>query len=156
MDKMRSTFQTLIISGAIRILDAAILAILYMIPYAVWGLNIFNGQMNSCNDGGSNGISDCINEYVNTVYDDAFGFPVPRVWDHPSPSTTFSFDSFRSSLLILFEIVSLEGWIDVMQAATSITGIDTQPQPNASQGNAIFFVVYNLMGGVVVLTLFIR
>lgn len=156
MDKMRSTFQTLIISGAVRILDAAILAILYMIPYAVWGLNIFNGQMNSCNDGGSNGISDCINEYVNTVYDDAFGFPVPRVWDHPSPSTTFSFDSFRSSLLILFEIVSLEGWIDVMQAATSITGIDTQPQPNASQGNAIFFVVYNLMGGVVVLTLFIR
>lgn len=156
VDKMRSTFQTLIISGAVRILDAAVLAILYMIPYAVWGLNIFNGQMNSCNDGNSNGISDCTYEYVNTIYDDAFGFPVPRVWDHPSPSTTFSFDSFRSSLLILFEIVSLEGWIDVMQVATSITGPDTQPQANASQANAIFFVVYNLMGAVVVLTLFIR
>lgn len=156
VDKMRSTFQTLIISGAIRILDAAVLAILYMIPYAVWGLNIFNGQMDSCNDGDANGISDCIGEYVNTVYDDAFGFLVPRVWSNPAPSTSFSFDSFRSSLLILFEIVSLEGWIDAMDVATSITGRGLQPQVNNSQGNAVFFVVYNLLGGVVVLTLFVR
>lgn len=156
IDMMRNTFQTLIISGAIRILDAAILAILYMIPYAVWGLNIFNGKMNTCNDTGVNGFSDCVDEYVNTVYDNAFGFPVPHVWANPSPSTTFSFDSFRASLLILFEIVSLEGWIDVMQVATSITGPDQQPQFNASQGNALFFVVYDLMGGVVVLTLFVR
>lgn len=156
IDKMRSTFQTLIISGAIRILDAAVLAILYMIPYAVWGLNIFNGRMNLCNDGDVDGISDCIGEYVNNVYDDAFGFPVPRAWDNPSPSTTFSFDSFRSSLLILFEIVSFEGWIDVMGVATSITGPGQQPQVNNQQANAIFFVIYNLLGGVVVLTLFIR
>ncbi|CAA7264458.1 unnamed protein product [Cyclocybe aegerita] len=155
IDKMRSTFQTLIISGAIRILDAAVLAILYMIPYAVWGLNIFNGRMNLCNDGDVDGISDCIGEYVNTVYDDAWGFPVPRAWDNPSPSTTFSFDSFRSSLLILFEIVSLEGWIDAMGVATSITGPGQQPQVNASQANAIFFLIYNLMGAVVVLTLFV-
>ncbi|KAH9475037.1 Calcium-channel protein cch1 [Psilocybe cubensis] len=155
IDKMRNTFQTLIISGASRILDAAVLAILYMIPYAVWGLNIFNGRMNLCNDGDANGVEDCIGEYVNTVYDDAFGFPVPRSWDNPSPSTTFSFDSFRSSLLILFEIVSLEGWIDVMGVATSITGPGQQPRTNASQANAIFFVIYNLMGGVVILTLFI-
>ncbi|KDR66929.1 hypothetical protein GALMADRAFT_258813 [Galerina marginata CBS 339.88] len=155
IDKMRNTFQTLIISGALRILDAAILAILYMIPYAVWGLNIFNGRMNSCNDSNANGISDCVGEYVNTIYDNAFGFPVPRAWDNPSPSTTFSFDSFRASLLILFEIVSLEGWIDVMGVATSITGPGEQPQTNASQGNAIFFVIYNLLGGVVILTLFV-
>jgi hypothetical protein len=156
IDKMRNTFQTLIISGAVRILDAAVLAILYMIPYAVWGLNIFSGRMTSCNDGGQNDISDCVGEYVNTVYDNAFGFPVPRVWDNPSPSTSFSFDSFRSSLLILFEIVSLEGWIDVMAAATSITEPGQQPRTNASQGNAVFFVIFNLLGGVVVLTLFIR
>lgn len=156
IDKMRNTFESLIIAGAVRILDAAVLAVLYMIPYAVWGLNIFNGKMDSCNDSQADGLASCINEYDNTVYGDAFAFPVPRVWDNPSPSTTFSFDSFRASLLILFEIVSLEGWIDVMNVATSITRPGVQPQPNASQGNAIFFVIYNLMGGVVVLTLFIR
>jgi voltage-dependent calcium channel len=156
IDKMRNTFEHLIISGALRILDAAVLALLYMIPYAVWGLNIFNGKMDKCNDNNAHGISDCINEFTNNVYGTSFGYLTPHVWSRPSPSTTFSFDNFRSSLLILFEIVSLEGWIDVMNVATSITGPGLQPQTNAAQANAIFFVIYNLMGGVVILTLFVR
>ena len=43
-----------------------------------------------------------------------------------------------------------------MNVATSITGPNEQPQTNASQLNAIFFLIYNLLGGVVILTLFIR
>lgn len=159
IEKMRTTFESLIISGVTRILDAALLAILYMIPYAVWGLNIFAGHTNTCNDTSVGGTRDCVNEFTNSVVGDdgtAFPFPVPRVWANPSPSTTFSFDSFRSSLLILFEIVSLEGWTDVMGVATSITGFGMQPQTNASQVNAIFFLVYNLLGAVVILTLFVR
>ncbi|KAJ3558247.1 hypothetical protein NM688_g1042 [Phlebia brevispora] len=155
IDKMRSTFENLIISGAARIFDAALLAILYMIPYAVWGTNIFAGLMNECNDGSVNGIGDCINEYGNNVVGNSFTYYVPRAWDNPAPSTTFSFDSFRASLLILFEIVSLEGWVDVMTVAVSITGKGQQPNQNVSQANAIFFLIYNLLGGVVILTLFI-
>lgn len=156
IERMRNTFESLIISGASRMLDAAILAILYMIPYAVWGLNIFAGKMNMCNDGGATGIVDCTGEYTATVAGDEFPYLVPRVWDNPAPSTVFSFDSFKASLLILFEIVSLEGWVDVMNIATSITGEGLQPETNTSQANALFFLVYNLMGGVVILTLFVR
>ncbi|KAG0695689.1 Ion transport protein-domain-containing protein [Suillus ampliporus] len=155
IDKMRNTFESLIISGATRILDAAVLAILYLIPFSVWGVNIFAGLMNECNDTSVNGINDCTNEFINTIHGSSFGFLAPRAWDHPSPSTTFSFDNFRSSMLILFEIVSLEGWIDVMSVAMSITGKNQQPQINNSQINAIFFVIYNLLGGVVILTLFV-
>ncbi|CAK5278246.1 unnamed protein product [Mycena citricolor] len=155
VDRMRTTFESLIISGALRILDAGILAILYMIPYAVWGLNIFNGKMNECNDSSVTGADTCNNEYTNTVFGNAFGFVVPRVWDNPAPSTVFSFDSFRASLLILFEIVSLEGWVDVMGVATSITGNNSQPQTNVAQINSLFFLIYNLLGGVVILTLFV-
>ncbi|KAL0066269.1 calcium channel protein [Marasmius tenuissimus] len=155
-DRMRNSFQFLIISGASRIFDAAVLAVLYMIPYAVWGLNIFAGKMNQCNDGDVQNASECVGEYTNTPIDDGkFGFLAPRVWDHPAPSTKFSFDDFKSSLLILFEIVSLEGWIDVMQTAMSITGELEQPQQNVAQGNAVFFLVYHLVGGVVILTLFV-
>jgi hypothetical protein len=53
----------------------------------------------------------------------------------PSPSTAFSFDSFRSSLL---EIVTLEGWIDVMAIPTSIADPGQQPWTNMSTGNAVF------------------
>ena len=128
-----------------------------MIPYAVWGLNIFAGKMNECNDSSVSGSSDCINELPNTIlYGDSFGFLVPRAWNNPAPSTVFSFDTFRASLLILFKIVSLEGWIDIMNVATSITGQGQQPQTNASQVNALFFLIYNLLGVVIILTVFVR
>ncbi|KAI6001926.1 Ion transport protein-domain-containing protein [Pisolithus albus] len=143
IDQMRNTFKDLFISGVIRILDAAVLAILYLIPF-------------SCNDTSVQGINDCTGEYVNTIYGNSFGFLVPRAWNNPSPSTTFSFDNFRSSMLILFEIISLEGWIDVMSVAMSITGAGQQPQTNASQAYALFFVIYNLLGGIIILTLFQR
>lgn len=160
IEKMRSTFESLIIYGVTRIIDAALLAILYMIPYAVWGTNIFAGLMNECNDNSASNMNACTNEYSNGFIGSdsspSFTYLVPRVWDNPAPSTKFSFDSFKASLLILFEIVSLEGWIDVMSVAVSIIGKDQQPQQNASQANAIFFLVYNLLGGVVILTLFVR
>jgi hypothetical protein len=159
VDRMRATFESLIIAGVIPMLDAALLAILYIIPYAVWGLNLFAGLTNQCNDPSSNiaGFDDCVNEFTNNPIDSsALGFLSPRVWANASPSTTFSFDSFRASLLILFEIVSLEGWIDVMNAATSIVGLNQQPQTNQSQYNAIFFLIFNLLGGVVILTVFVR
>ncbi|KAH9840560.1 Ion transport protein-domain-containing protein [Rhodofomes roseus] len=152
---MRSTFESLIISGVARIMDAGLLAILYMIPYAVWGLNIFVGLMKECNDDNVSNVGQCVGEYSNTIYGDSFGFVVPRVWADPSPSTTFSFDNFRASLLILFEIVSLEGWIDVTTVAVSLIGQGEQPQMNARQFNSIFFLIYNLLGAVIILTLFV-
>ncbi|KAG6372714.1 Ion transport protein-domain-containing protein [Boletus reticuloceps] len=154
IDKMRSTFEDLILAGFIRILDAAVLSMLYLIPFSVWGTTIFAGLTNECNDTGVQGIGDCTNEYVNSIYGGNFGFLVPRVWDNPAPSTTFSFDNFPASLLILFEIVS-SGWTDVMSVATSITGKGQQPQPHAAQANAIFFVTFNLLGAVIVGTLFV-
>ncbi|KAI0292253.1 hypothetical protein BC826DRAFT_444698 [Russula brevipes] len=124
-EKMCSTFESLILSGITHILDVAMLTMLYVIPYAVWGLNIFSGLTKSCNDGGASGRSDCVNEYeanvvTNPTSDPAFTYPVPHVWANPSPSTTFSFDSFRASL-ILFEIVSFKGWIDVMGSVVILT-----------------------------------
>ena len=152
---MRSTFHSVIFAGAERILSAAVLALLYMIPYAVWGLNVFSGLLFSCNDSNSTGKSTCVGEYAASPVGD-LGFLAPRAWSNPQTSTRWSFDDFRSSLLILFETVSLEGWIDVLTAGMKITGLDQQPSQDASQANAIFFVAYNLMGAVVILTLFVR
>ncbi|KAG8696332.1 calcium channel protein [Ceratobasidium sp. 394] len=128
---------------------------LYMLPYACWGLNIFAKRFYICNDGDVTGKADCAGEYLSTPVDKSLGFLAPRSWDTPSPSTTFSFDTFGSSLLILFEIVSLEGWIDVLVVALGLKDVDQQPGHNVNQVNAIFFVVYNLMGAVVILTLFV-
>ncbi|EJT98090.1 hypothetical protein DACRYDRAFT_118858 [Dacryopinax primogenitus] len=154
--RIRESFQLLLFAGAMRIVDAALLAILYMIPYAIWGLNMFAGLLFSCNDIGAPGQDTCFEEYTSfPIQDGELGFLAPRVWANPKTSTSWSFDNFGSSLLILFETVSLEGWIDVLRAGMAITETGLQPQTNASEINAIYFVVYNLLGAIVILTLFV-
>ncbi|KAG8944623.1 calcium channel protein [Tulasnella sp. 424] len=153
---MRDTFHSVLFAGAKSLIEAALLALLYMVPYAIWGLNIFSGLMFICNDGNSAGKADCVGEYFSQPVDGVdIGFLAPRSWDRPSPSTTFSFDSFGSSLLILFEVVSFEGWIDVMGVAMDLVGKDLQPQLNTSQRNSLFFLIYDLLGAVIILTLFV-
>ena len=93
----------------------------------------------------------CVGEYLVAVTDD-WSYLAPRVWANPS---VWSFDSFRSALLILFEIVSLEGWIDVLESAMNIVGPDMQPEDNASQFSGLFFVLYNLVGATLILTVFV-
>lgn len=170
-DSARNTFHSAVIRGGWKVisvsrelprilrtsliiwfLQAAFVSLSLLIPFALYGLNLFNGQMQVCNDNGS-GIAnlsrDCVGEYSNHLYD----------WDVLSPRAVsnphYSFDDFGSALFILFQIVSQEGWVDVMWSAQSMTGRGLQPQPFASQGNAIFFVVFNLLGSVFVLTLFV-
>jgi hypothetical protein len=135
-----------LIVGAGRILDASILAILYIIPFAVWGQNIFGGLLYFCNDPTVATKAECAGEYLASTVSD-WAFLQPRVWDNPY---VWTFDSFRGALLILFEIISLEGWVSVMVSVMQITGRDQQPVQDASQFNSLFFVVYNLIGAVFV------
>jgi hypothetical protein len=172
--RLRDTLHAVLFAGATKILDASILMMLYIIPFAVWGwvysfcgvrfialmydsLNIFSGLLYSCNDTSVSGRSTCTGIYNISPVDPSLSFLAPRVWANPTfTASVWAFDSFRQSVLILFEIVSLEGWIDVMGSVMNIVSRDAQPQSNASQWNAIFLLIFNLFGGVIILTLFVR
>jgi voltage-dependent calcium channel len=147
----RETFHDVIISGFWNIMSAAVVAMSLLIPYAIWGLNIFNGLLFYCNDG-SDGINkpQCNGEYLSSPQN--WNVLAPRSWANPEG---YNFDDFGSSLSILFEIVSQEGWINVLTSAMAIVGPDQNPRIDASPLNAIFFVAFNLLGAVFVLTLFI-
>ena len=150
-DSARDTFHQLIVLGIWKLVSAALVSLSLLIPFAVYGLNLFAGQLQECNDDSSGifNLTDCVGEYMNS----------PQQWDILMPRAVtnpyYDFDSFGGSLFILFQIVSQEGWIDVQWAAQSITGVFTQPQAFATQGNAVFFVIFNLLGSVFVLTLFV-
>ncbi|WVQ85091.1 hypothetical protein IAT38_007255 [Cryptococcus sp. DSM 104549] len=154
--RLRDTLHAVLFAGALKILDASIFMVLYLIPFAVWGTNIFSGLLYYCNDNDSSGLTDCIGEFSTSSVDDSITYLVPRVWSTPTvDASVWAFDSFRQSILILFEIVSLEGWIDVMASVMNIAGRDQQPVEMASQWNAIFMVIFNLFGGVIIFTLFV-
>ncbi|KAI9722779.1 MAG: calcium channel protein [Chrysothrix sp. TS-e1954] len=151
-DSARDTFHSVIVRGGWKILSAAFVSLSLLIPFAIYGLNLFNGKMETCNDGNPNmvNLTNCVNEYLTSPTSN-WNVLAPRQVSNP----WFSFDNFGDSLYILFSIVSQEGWINVMWNAISITGRGLQPQPFASQGNAVFFVIFNLLGAVFVLTLFV-
>ncbi|KAI9734913.1 MAG: calcium channel protein [Cirrosporium novae-zelandiae] len=150
-DSARDTFHSVIILGGWKVLSAAFVSISLLFPFAIYGVNLFNGRLMQCNDGDypEGHVSNCVGEYNNSIYDP---------WDVLSPRQVanpyYSFDDFASSLFILFQIVSQEGWVDVMVSGTQAVGKYMQPQDFANQGNAIFFIVFNLLGAVFVLTLF--
>lgn len=152
-DSARDTFHSVVLVGGGRVLSAAFVSMSLLVPFAIYALNLFNGQFVVCNDGGSGivKLADCTGEYMATPFSNDWVFPAPRVASNPF----YDFDNFGSALFILFQIVSQEGWADVMWSAESIMGRGLQPQDFASQGNAVFFVVFNLMATVFVLTLFI-
>ncbi|TAQ88335.1 hypothetical protein B7494_g3339 [Chlorociboria aeruginascens] len=152
-DSARDTFHSVIVVGGWKVISAAFVSLSLLIPFAIYGLNLFNGQMLSCNDtsGMVANLSDCFGEWNSTPFNNDWPLLAPRVVSN----SYFSFDNFADSLFILFQIVSQEGWIDVMWAAESITGRGLQPNDYASQGNAIFFVIFNLLATVFILTLFI-
>ena len=150
-DSARGTFHSVIILGAWKIVSVAFVSLSLLIPFAILGLNLFNGQMEACNDTGFgySNLSNCVGEYNSTPFN--WTVLAPRQIANPY----YSFDEFGSSLFILFQIVSQEGWTDVMWSAMSMTGKGIQPQYFASQGNAVFFIIFNLLGSVFVLTLFV-
>lgn len=149
-DATKRTFHDVLIAGFWNISAAAIVSLALLVPMAIWGLNMFSGQLYSCSDGNVDGILQCYSEFASTPSN--WVVWAPRTWENP---LGWSFDSFGKSLLILFEIVSQEGWINVLTSAMAITGRGDQPVTDASAINAIFFIIFNLLGAVFVLTLFI-
>ena len=155
-DTARKTFHSVIVGGY-KVLAAAFVSMSLLIPFAILGLNLFNGKLENCNDSGfggtsgigSNNLTDCVGEYNSTP----FNWPVlaPRQLGNPF----YDFDDFGSSLFVLFQIASQEGWTDVMGTAMSITGRGLALVPFSSQQNAVYFIIFNLLGAVFVLTLFI-
>ncbi|RCH83217.1 calcium channel protein, partial [Rhizopus stolonifer] len=150
----KETFTSILVTGLPRLIDAAVLGLCIIIPFALYGQNIFMGLFYNCNDE-ENDKAQCL--YENSLgtqepMPEDTSIYMPRIWNNPY---VYSFDSFWSSLLILFEIASGEGWIDVLTTSMGITGKDMAPQADASQLWGIYFMVYNLAGSVFVISLFL-
>lgn len=122
-----------------------------LIPFAIYAVTLFGGKLVNCNDGNVGLLSECFGEYSSAPFSKNWTFLAPRVAANPY----YDFDDFGSSLFILYQIVSLEGWTDVSFAVQAITGRDTQSKDMTVPGNSVFFVVFNLLSTVFILTLFI-
>ncbi|KAG0295245.1 calcium channel protein [Linnemannia gamsii] len=154
---IKGTFHAVLVAGFPQLFDATLLSMSLIVPFAIFGMRMFSGQFYSCNDKDPIviGIEQCVGDFFDNSIEGlakGTGFYKPRVWSNPA---VYSFDNFGESFLIMFEIVSQEGWSGVMETARDVVGLGMQMQTDASRYNAMFFVLYNLAGGYFVSALFV-
>lgn len=148
--RAQELFHSIIIVGIWKLFSAALIALSLLYPFSVWGLNLFRGKMFSCNDSGFSGpLEKCVGEFASSPFN----------WDVLAPraitKSYYDFDTFGHSFLILFEIISLEGWVDVLVSAMSITGKFNQPEFRSSNFYGAFVILYNTISTIFILTLFL-
>ena len=94
-----------LVHGLPSIIDAIALNTLVFVVFAMYGCYIFSDRFTACNDTDSIGTMDeCHGEFKT----DDLNILVPRVWDNPYQ---YSYDTFATSILHLFECASGEGWV---------------------------------------------
>ncbi|KAI7871731.1 Ion transport protein-domain-containing protein [Spinellus fusiger] len=112
-------------------LDALMLTFIVLVPYSVYGVNIFGGKFWLCNDSASQDQAGCIGEFSNNISDQENierNILIPRVWQNPN-ANAYSFDTFLDAFNHLLGLTSTEGWVDSMFSAMSTpTELNQQPQ----------------------------
>lgn len=111
-ESMRLIFMDLF-HGIPNMILALMLMISIYIPFALYGVNLFGGRFQYCNDGDALGIDDCHGEF--SIGE---GHPIyqPRIWNNPYH---YNFDTFGQALLHLVLIASGEGWVRITLMATA-------------------------------------
>jgi hypothetical protein len=126
------------------IANVIFLAVFVIFMFSVMGLGFFMGMFYSCNmweltieyDAAKN-MDACVGIFESeTEAGDAF--MVPAVWSNPS----YNFDDVFAGILTLYEVSSLEGWLDPLYSTMDITELNVQPVVNYSSGLFWYICLY--------------
>ena len=122
------------------------LATLIFLMFSMIAVRYFGGKFSYCNDATVYGRVDCVGNFI-----DGSGILKPRSWILPE----HNFDWVGKGVLTLFEIATLDEWLEVMYASQDISGTDRQPIMNKSSTNAVFFVLFICIGSMFTVRAFI-
>lgn len=66
-----------------------------------------------------------------------------------------NFDNIFEAAITLFEMSTTEGWVSVMNLGVDAKGIDLEPKENNSKANAVYFILFIIIGSFFILNLFV-
>lgn len=162
------------------VLNVALVGLGFFILFAILGGSLFRGAFYHCEGNGESDVHltfrECCNvqqdleddelpvsaanlfrEFgCNGTYHDSDGVVHQREW----VNDWGNFDNVGNSLLVLFEISSLEGWPDLMTKGMDIRAGKQSGEPDGwseghSPANALFFVMFVIIGSFFMVNLFV-
>ena len=122
------------------------MALIIFILFGMLGVRMFGGMYAMCNDPTVTGRLDCVG-----TFEDERGFLISRAWS-PLP---YNFDWIGKAVLTLFETATLDEWLDVMYHAMDVKEEFMQPRTNVASVNAIYFVIFIMVGSFFVIRSFV-
>lgn len=66
-----------------------------------------------------------------------------------------NFDDVLAGLVTMFEIITTEGWIEIMWDGVDSTSYDLVPEENKNVSTSLFFIASMVIGGLFLLNLFV-
>ena len=139
-----------LVGGYKEILKVSALQLLLMFIFASYGVQVFAFKFGSCNDRTIKTQKECKGTFEIEIASPRelrglSGMPkilVPRVWKNPR---NFDFDDVIHAFLALFEVLSLEGWLEIRDVIKAVV------TPEYS----LYVHIYVLIGSMIGLTLFV-
>ena len=147
--------------------NVLLVCLLFYMIFGILGVSLFSGKFQYCADGDGEMI-----DVRSILPKDQYG-TLTREWCEKGTQTITwpegitpyeiqtewindkTFDNIFRSLLALFEMASLEMWLDIMFFAVDSTGETTQPVFNNNPYICLFFVLFLIVGSFFVLNLFV-
>ncbi|KAH8876511.1 Sodium leak channel non-selective protein [Schistosoma japonicum] len=139
-----------LVRGFREILMVSVLLVVFMFIFAVYGVHLFGGRLAICNDRNITSKEKCIGRFMReiastklkSVKGESIKILVPRVWANPR---NFNFDNIGNAILALFEVLSLEGWVEIRDVIKERIG----PR------HVIYIHLFVFIGCLIGLTLFV-
>lgn len=139
-----------LVGGYKEILKVSAMQFMLMFIFASYGVQVFSGKFGSCNDRTIKTEEECTGTFEIQIapprelrgLTGTSHILVPRVWKNPR---NFDFDNVINAFLALFEVLSLEGWLEVRDVIQAVVA------PEYS----LYVHIYVLIGSMVGLTLFV-
>eukprot|EP01052_Picozoa_sp_SAG31_P015839 SAG31_NODE_1029_length_10253_cov_2.979515_3_plen_2033_part_00 len=156
--------------------NVLLLLTMYWLVFGILGLQLFGGKLYACNDPDVINQTECVGAYLHDcgdiplapwvvptddiILDECHGAGITfdghvlseRKWE---PPVGWGFDHIGQALVTLFEVSTLEMWLDIMYWAIDAAGEGVQPVQNYNAAVSVFFVIFIIFGSFFMLELFV-
>lgn len=125
--------------------DVIVVSLLFLLLFAILCTNFFKGTFHTCN---TDNVPESVAEFITDKFDclDYGGEWV---------NSASNFDNVKNSMVTLFNVMTTEGWIDVMWEAVDSTMIDRPPKKNNTPYAVPFFILIIFFFHLFILNMFV-
>eukprot|EP01065_Artemidia_motanka_P019341 TRINITY_DN22979_c0_g1_i1.p1 TRINITY_DN22979_c0_g1~~TRINITY_DN22979_c0_g1_i1.p1 ORF type:complete len:1900 (+),score=689.80 TRINITY_DN22979_c0_g1_i1:56-5701(+) len=131
--------------------NVALIASLIFLVFGILGVQLFAGRMHKCTDPSITHKADCSGADPNHYQVGSNSTPVQRQWVRNDQC----FDNLLLALLTLFEVATLELWVDIMYRTIDAKAVDQGPERDSNRFAGIYFMVFVVIGSFFVMNLFV-